>query len=453
MLKKLKDKLKTLASDKFLRSAGVLAGGAVAGRLITFIFLPFITRLYSPEDYSALAFYIGALTIISAVSCLRFEVAIPVSKEDDEAVNLLAVSIFSGLFFSIALTIVILFSSSEFLNSFAPMSFHNYWFMFPLGVLFFSLYAALQYWAARKKRFRSIAITRISQAMTGSIASLIIGWIGLTPFGLLLGNMLNTSAGALRLARDFYVHDRAILRSISLRGVCKTVRLYIRYPKYLAPEALANSAGTQLPIVILAALAIGNDAGQLLLAMQVMLAPMALVGVSIGKVYLANGGEAYRAGTLKEFTLDVQSKLIRLGLGPTILVGVLAPILFPFFFGPQWTRAGVFVLWMTPWIALQLLSSPISACFHISGKQKSALTLQTAGFALRLGSIGLAALFYENSQVAWFIAASTAFYLVFLISEYRILQINHIDVKHLFLSTGLYLLPFCIIAAVITMYL
>lgn len=428
MNKMLNGVVRRVVSDKFLRNVGTLAGGAVAGRIITFAFLPFITRLYSPEDFSALAFYIGLLTMMSAVANLRFDVAIPVPADDKTALDLFVLSISCGLVFSLLLSALLIFPGDDFLSQFSPPMFQGYWFMLPLGVFFFSLYTSFQYWAARKKRFASIALTRVSQSISGGVTSLVAGIFGLAPVGLLLGNMLNTSAGALRMVREFFMHDLRHLTRPTSRDIIGTFQVFRRYPKFAAPEAFANAAGTQLPIVLLATVVVGDDAGQLLLAMQVMLAPMALVGVAIGKVYLANGGEAYRSGSLKQLTLDVQSKLIKLGLGPIVLVGVLSPFMFPLIFGEKWEKAGLFVMWMTPWIALQFLSSPISACFHITNNQKTGLLLQLAGFAIRIGSIGVAALLVKHSQALWFIVSSAIFYLIFLWVEFRILKIGLVDV-------------------------
>lgn len=453
MYKRLRSALSRITSDKFLRSAGVLAAGAIAGRAITFAFLPFVTRLYSPDDYSALAFYVGVLTIFSAVSTLRFDIAIPVPEEDRTAVSLFVLSVVSGLLVSGGLLFILLLLGDDFLSQFSPPTFKGFWFMLPLGVFFFSIYSSFQYWAARKKRFSSIALTRVSQSISGGLTSVLAGWFGFAPIGLLLGNMLNSSAGALRMLREFLSFDLPALKFPNPGELFRALKSYIRYPKFSAPEALANAAGTQLPIVVLATLAVGDDAGQLLLAMQVMLAPMALIGVSIGKVYLASGGAAWRSGTLKQLTLDVQLSLIKLGLGPIILLGVMAPAFFPFVFGDEWRKAGLFVMWMTPWIGLQFLASPVSACFHLAGQQKKALVLQLVGFFVRIGSVGIAALFFEYSQAYWFIASSAIFYLVFLLAEYKLLGVNFLDFVALIRKGWISIFLTALVVVIVLMFL
>ena len=452
MFKKVKLKLDRFRSDDFVRGAGVLAGGTIVGRFIGFLFLPLITRFYSPEDYSALAFYLGLLTIFGAISSLRFEIAIPVPADDSKAINLLLLATASALTITTLLFFVAKLASSGFFGDLAPPRFEPYWFMLPLGVLFFALYSILQYWSARRKQFRSIAITRITQSLIGGSTASILGLFSVAPFGLFLGNMLNTSAGMYRLAREFISADRQLIKNVKLRDVYKTAIEFRRYPLFSTVESLANAAGSQLPLVIIASIAVGGDSGSLLLASQVMLAPMSLIGMSISKVYLVKGAESYRNNELKELTMNVQLKLVKLGVGPIILIGSAAPMFFPILFGSRWERAGVFISWMTPWVVLQFLSSPVSSCFHLAERQKAAMGLQIGGFVLRVGSILVAAFFFGGLQAESFIFSSFIFYLIFLIAEYSILNISFSDFLKIIRKSSLYVLPYVLIALLINSY-
>lgn len=446
MLRRLKLRFERLRSDDFVRGAGVLAGGTVIGRFIGFLFLPLVTRFYSPEDYSALAFYLGLLTIFGAVSCFRFEIAIPVPAEDSKAVNLFALAILSAFFVTAALFLFSFFASSGVFGLFAPSKFEPFWYMLPVGVLFFAFYSALQYWAARRKDFRAIALTRISQSVAGGVTSSILGYFGYAPFGLLLGNVLNASAGLFRLAREFIAKDLHFLAQITPTSLYRTALEFRRYPLFSAVESLANAAGAQLPLVIIASLAVGGESGYLLLASQVMLAPMSLIGMSVSKVYLVKGAEAYRRGQLKDLTLSVQLKLIRLGVGPVILIGASAPTIFPVIFGSEWERAGVLVTYMIPWVVLQFLSSPVSSCFHLAEKQRQAMLLQIGGLFVRVGSIVFATVFIEALQTEFFIFSSAVFYFAFLLSEYSVLKFSPRDVLGLFWKSFVYILPYVLLA-------
>lgn len=87
-LKALVNRLLPRAS--FARSVGVLAGGTAAAQAIGILVLPVVTRLYTPADFTVLAFYSSILGIVAGVACLRLDIAIPLTKSDGDAANLLS---------------------------------------------------------------------------------------------------------------------------------------------------------------------------------------------------------------------------------------------------------------------------------------------------------------------------------------------------------------------------
>lgn len=90
-----KNKFKTFLQVDFIRNVRVLAGGTALAQLVALLVLPFLTRLYTPEDFTILATYTSVLALLTVIACLRFEIAIPMPKEQEGAINLLALSIIS----------------------------------------------------------------------------------------------------------------------------------------------------------------------------------------------------------------------------------------------------------------------------------------------------------------------------------------------------------------------
>jgi O-antigen/teichoic acid export membrane protein len=166
------------------------------------------------------------------------------------------------------------------------------------------------------------------------------------------------------------------------------LRRYRRYPLFSTPEALLNIAGVQIPVLIIAAKA-GPEAGHLLLGLQLMAAPMALLGSSISQVYVARAPQAFREGRLYPFTKAIMKRLALTGIPPLLAVAVLAPLLVPYVFGEQWTRSGVIIAWMAPWIAMQLIASPVSMVMMVTNRQAQLLLVRIVTLALRVGVVVL----------------------------------------------------------------
>ncbi|WP_322868192.1 hypothetical protein U5922_017800 [Aquicoccus sp. G2-2] len=196
------------------------------------------------------------------------------------------------------------------------------------------------------------------------------------------------------------------------RSLAATLAKYRRYPIFSTPEALANVAGVQVPILMIAAMT-GAEAGQLFLAMQIMAAPMTLLGASVGQVYASRAQEELRNGTLDQFTLSMMRRLFLIGLVPMATAALLAPPLFPVVFGADWARAGVIVAWIAPWMLLQLMVSPVSMGLHVTGRLRVAMLLQTFGLVLRAGAVGVAMQLPSLNAVASFAISGAVFYAVY----------------------------------------
>ena len=56
--------------------------------MITVAAAPILTRLYGPESFGVLATYVSILALLNVVSSLRYELAIAVPEDDDEAIAL-----------------------------------------------------------------------------------------------------------------------------------------------------------------------------------------------------------------------------------------------------------------------------------------------------------------------------------------------------------------------------
>lgn len=406
-------KFRRLTGADVLRDVLRLVSGTLGGRLIAVAAMPLATRLYSPDDFALLAVYMGAVYIGAAVACLRFDIAIPVALDDKDAVHLVLLALLVAFSFAASLMIAALAMPQAVTALLGQPRLAPWLWMIPVGVLMAGSYSALQYSATRIRRFGSIAITRITQAVVGAVTLLVLGWAGIAPFGLLLGNMLSATAGSLRLGREVLRSNGVSWRQISLSGLINTFRQYRRFPIYSTPEALANIAGTQVPIMIVAAHA-GAEAGYLLLAQQVMALPMALLGSSIGQVYVSRAPEQMRKGNLAAFTSGTLWKILQVGAGPLILGAIVAPHVFPAVFGPEWARAGEIMIWMLPWTGLQLLASPVSMVLHITKRQRTALVLQIIGFAMRVSSVLAFPYLIGVSHLVSLVVSSAIFYMLYL---------------------------------------
>lgn len=406
-------KVNAFMKKPLIKNVITLFSGAALAQAITLLALPILTRLYSPENFTVLASFTSLLALLSAVACLRFEIAIPIPNKQEQALHLLYFSIISVIGITIITCLCITFGSN-WINQVTNQRLKDYLWLLPLTVFLSGLYNALQYWMTREGVFKIVAKTRVSQSISGASAQIGFGYLGLSPIGLLLGVMLNSGIGIVKLLRFFYKNYKSIITKVSYIELKRTFKLYNRFPKYSTFEALTNNAGIQVPVLIIAALALGEEAGYLMLAMRLLSAPMGLLGGAISQVFLTEASDKYNAGELTYFTNKTIIMLAKISIIPLLLIGVISPMIIPLIFGDQWERTGVLISWMVPWFFLQFIVSPVSMVLHITDNQRIALLLQIFGFILRAGSVWLAIIFLNSWATEIFAITSGVFYFLYI---------------------------------------
>lgn len=407
-------RLHVLLQTKFSRNVFVLVGGTAFAQLIGLLSLPLLTRIYSPEDFTVLATYASILAIVTSIACLRFEIAIPIPKDQEGAINLFALSVIS-LVITTLLTWLIISLGAEWINEVTNQRLAGYLWLLPIGVFFGGSYSALQCWMTREKEFPLVAQTRITQSLSGAATQLGFGYAGFVPFGLLLGHLLKSGSGVFKLLKYFLSKHRKKVSEVSVVELKKTFKRYDHFPKYSTWEALTNSAAIEVPVLIIATSLLGPEAGFLMLAMQLLSAPIGLIGSSVSQVYLSEAAQKFHTGELKSFTNRTVIMLAKIGFIPLLIAGTTAPFIVPLIFGEQWVRTGILISWMSPWFFVQFITSPVSMALHITNNQRIAMILQIFGLILRGGLVWFAVKYYNGWVTEVYAISGFVFYLIYLV--------------------------------------
>ncbi|WP_082517595.1 lipopolysaccharide biosynthesis protein [Variovorax sp. Root318D1] len=396
------------------KAATILASGTVISQGLLILALPLLTRIYSPNDFSVLATYASILAVVSGIACLRFELAILQPEKEEEALSLLRLSLLAPIVLSlIACILVWLMQAGMFAGHRLPLI-GGYAWLLPVGLLAIGWYTAVSYWFLRSKKYADVSINKVWQNIASLVVQLGLGLASIGPLGLILGHVTISGAGVSGLLFKLRSGSARIFSSISMQTLKSAFFKFRNFPKYAVPESLANNSNIQIPIILIAAWSVGPEVGYLALASRVIQAPVALIGGALSQVYSSRAPEEHRAGELAPFTAKILEGLIRVGVGPLIFVGMISARIFPILFGAEWSRAGEIVLWMTPWIVMQFLASPISLALHIIGNQKTALLVQLTGLVLRVGAVFAAAVLARGNLVEVYALSGFCFYLIYL---------------------------------------
>src|SRR5450830_64384 len=87
--------------SNFIKPVSILVSGTLFAHACTALSMPLLTRLYKPEEFAALAILTSVTGIVSAFGCFRFDVAITIPEDDNDAFYLLILAILSAFFISL----------------------------------------------------------------------------------------------------------------------------------------------------------------------------------------------------------------------------------------------------------------------------------------------------------------------------------------------------------------
>lgn len=358
------------ASAGIFRNMALLSLGTIAARAVGVLALPLLTRLYSPKDFGVLAIFMAIAAVITPIATF-FATAIPLPRRDRLALDVVVLA-FASLAVMVAVSTIIFASAGALI--FSLLKFVDGPRLWPILVLAIALtgtFQILMQWGTRRKAFASIAWASTAQAISGTGVKIALGFAGL-PVGLVLGQVVQTSAGAIQLAWQLLTDARKTSYSMTSRGLKRAVRRFADFPTLRLPSQLLMAFTGQALMLFSASLFDVDTVGQIMLAVSVLALPISLIGTNIGQAYygeVAAVGKRDRA-KLYELTKSVIVRLTAVSIVPALVLFVGGPYLFRSAFGEEWTLAGEIASWSATYVAAAFVSLPIIHLLNVLGHQK-----------------------------------------------------------------------------------
>lgn len=395
-----------LPRSRFVRSVSVLAGSTAASQALLILASPLLTRLYSPDDFGLLAVFAALLGVVGVLASLRYQLAIPLPESDHEAAHVAVAGLVAVLFTAMVSVLVVALFGDAVAHVVGAPDLAPYMWLLPVGVLALGIYQVFKYWSIRTRAFTEVAKSNLTQSV--SLVAVQLGAFALGPLALLVGQVAGQSAGATRLS-VLGLRDRSdAFRKVRLSGIWKAAIRYRDFPIYSTWGAIFNKAGSQLPPVLFAALFNPAAAGIYFLAHRVLAMPMQLIGRAIADVFMSDAAEAKRNGLLSKLVINLHTKLATIAVPPALVLVLTGPELFEIAFGGDWRNAGVFAQWMTPWVYLVFVTSPLSTVFSVLEKQGQEMVFQFILLTSRVASLFLGAMIGDLTAAVALFALTSA---------------------------------------------
>jgi O-antigen/teichoic acid export membrane protein len=373
----------------FATDVAKLVGGTTFAQLLSMLASPILTRIYPPGAFGTAAVFTSILSIIGVITCLRYELAIMLPERDEEAANLLTLSLLIVPIIAGLSAAFVLFARDPVVRLLKAPDLASYLWLLPLAVLANGIFLALNYWNSRTKRFGRLSIAKGAQSIVTSGAQLGLGVGGATHAGgLIASKVLGIVSVAVLLGKQTWQDAGHILRGcVSWHGMVTGLKRHKKFPLYSTWSALLNSISWQLPSFLLSSFFSTSVVGYYALGTRVLRLPMSLIGNAIAQVFFQRAAEANAEGTLDQVVESSYRRLVMLGMFPLLMLTVVGRDLFVIIFGNSWAEAGVYTQILSIWTFFWFISSPLSTLYSVLERQKVGLIFNSVILSTRLISL------------------------------------------------------------------
>ena len=421
-------------SKKFI----ILISGTIGTYFFPIIFSPFLTRIYTPDDFALFTIYMTAVQIISVVSTLKYELGIPLVKNHQERISLFQISTINTVLISflifLSIKIYIFFGFSY------HYSLRTWTYTIPSGVILMSLFHQILYnWLLYNQKFSYISSAKILFGFSNAILPIILYKIAnLKGFFYLvashqIGLSLGTISILLLLLRKITFKNFITFFIFKTRDLVHILKKYKKYVLFSSPSTLMNTISIWIPVIFIWIFFDAKYASLFFLSHRIVNLPMMVLGHAIGKIFYSRASIDIEEGVLKQNIVKYFKILFHIAFLCLIVCLFLAPNLFSFIYGSDWSESGKIVQILSPWLFFTLLASPISTIPTILYKQEIEFKFQTILLIVRFVGLLIGSMVFQNLYVTLILFSITSS-IVWMIYLFYILKLSEIKVAEIISS-------------------
>ena len=363
-------------AEGFVQNTALLSLGTIAGQLIPIGALPWLSRLYQPEDFGVYTLFQSAINMVSQLGCLKYDMAITMAGEEEQGNRLFALSmVLSALTGIIFIPIALVWNSVEK---------DAFWIFFlPLGAALTGWYLALTGYCLRMEQYGAIAQASILKTTAMVLVQLWLCQVPRQGMGLVWGYLAANGVGICRLLPAIVSPCKPI-HIPSLRELWQTAVTYRHFPMFTLPGSLASSMVYNLPSYFLAGLYSQTQLGYYAMANRLVFTPISMLSTSLSQVFTRMAAKQHSRRQEPTVFRQVSRGLFWGGLVIFSEIFVFASPLVQIFLGSQWTPMLPLLFVMLPLGFMRFWVAPLSTMPIVLGKNAKSMAWQLLLFALSL---------------------------------------------------------------------
>lgn len=363
--------------SKFLKSIAILTSGSIVAQLITFLFSPIMTRLFTPEQVGEYTLLLTAVSIFGQVVSLRYDITIVTEKEEDNIFPIIKLSVILSFFISLIVSLGYAINYILDKISIGNILFNTF-FIFVLLFLT-GITNILVSFNNRCREYKLITKVHVERNLAKECVMTAGGLIYPSATALAVSQVVGTAFGVKKQSKSLYeVSDKfSALRKVPLKK-CKEVA--IRHKKqalFSTPAIFANNYSYSSINIFIESLYDKSILGFYSISYRILGMPLGLISNNISKVYFEEAARQFNnGGNYRKLFLKISAVLFIIAVPFVAILMLFAPIVCSFVFGKDYYTAGLYIRYLAPMFGVRLIVSPLTVGMQISGKQQKELIVQ-----------------------------------------------------------------------------
>jgi O-antigen/teichoic acid export membrane protein len=314
---------------------------------------------------------------------------------------------------------ILVFFKVEIAHFYNDKDLQEYIWLVPVGVLSYGLLNIYSNIQVRKKQFALISTGKISQSLFNNALAACFGYWAWGVHGLIISWLISQYMNAFVLSFQSKLETDHSRSDSFLKFSWSRLKEYRDFPLINSLHAFTDIFATQFVLFWIITFFFGKwELGLFAVMHRYVRAPITLITGSSSQLFFGEAADLKNRQSKIQplFQKTILTSLLFSSIFVTTII-FFGPILFKWYLGPNWEKAGEYAQIMSPALGVLFFTSPLSTIPILFNQQKRAFLFSVLGYILSLSALLLAAnyKFSFNSALLFYSIGFVVYYLCILL--------------------------------------
>ena len=399
---------------EYIKNVFTLMAGTLIGQALVFVLAPFLTRLFTPEDFTLLEQYTMLVTVLSVVVTGKYEFAIMHPKEQNDARHIAGLALKVAFYSCVVLSVLVLFLAKDISYWLMNESIAIYLWTLPIVLFFTAVFNVFNYWFSRLKQYKIAAHSKVLSAVSSEPVKIATGFGDWGPSGLIFSTVIGSIAAGSYAFWKFLKSEPEGLKNLSNERMKALAVLHKDYPMFSIWGSVLNRLAQWAHVGIFTLYYGLAAVGFMALCRRIFMAPLNVVSNSYSQVFFQRISEIEDPKELRALYYKVLFRFLIVAAGMVFIVQMLPSNTMGFIFGEAWGNSFMYLKYLIYWFALNFVTSSLAFITYRINMQRVGLFLDALHFALAIAAVYLAHIWGMNElEATKFLVISKVIYFSF----------------------------------------